>query len=204
MSRYFDEIIHGVKSTFEGMSIAIASMFVMPITVQYPDVDIRSNEALRETGYKGPLRGMPENYRGILDVTMDICISCKLCMKACPIDCIIIDDVKTDKHKVMGTSGKESVKTKRPIIFNIDIGKCMFCGLCVDPCPTGAIYHTNEFVSNQPNLAKLVYKFVSEEEKTEAIKRGEEILVEDAAAKKAKKEAAAAKEAATEKTEEAK
>lgn len=208
MGRYFEEIIHGVKSAFEGMSITFASMLIKPVTVQYPDVDVRSDEQMRADGYDGPLRGMPENYRGILNVNLDICISCGLCQKACPIDCIIIEDVKADKRKVQGTkSDKESTKTKEPIRFDIDMGKCMFCGLCSDPCPTGAIYHTNEFHFNQPTLDDLVFRFVKEEDAEKYQKRAAEIAVEEAEKKKAKKEAEAKAKAeaeTAEKPEEAK
>lgn len=197
MKRYFHNITNGIKTVFEGMSISLASMFVRPVTIQYPDVDVSSPEALMKD-YKGPLSGMPENYRGILDVEMDICTACGLCQKACPIDCIVIDAVKCDKTKVTGTSGKESVKTRTSARFDIDIGKCMFCGLCVAPCPTGAIRHTNEFEMNMDNLDDLVKRFVSPEESKQVTERANELeaeakrlKAEKAAAAKAKKEAEA-------------
>lgn len=199
MRKYFHDLTNGIKTVFEGMSITLASMFVTPVTVQYPDVDISSVENLKK-GYKGPLAGMPDNYRGILDVTMAICTACGLCQKACPIDCIIIDAVKCDKTKVMGTSGKEAVKTRTSARFDIDIGKCMFCGLCVMPCPTGAIYHSNKFEFNQDNLGGLVLRFVSSQEKKQVLKRtkeiGEEVEIKKAekiAARKAKEQAEARK-----------
>ncbi len=200
MRRYFHDLTNGVKTVFEGLSISLASMFVTPVTVQYPDVDISSVESLQKS-YKGPLSGMPDNYRGVLDVTMEICTACKLCQKACPIECIIIDAVKCDKTKVMGTSGKEAVKTRTSARFDIDIGKCMFCGLCVMPCPTGAIYHSNVFEFNKDNLEGLVKCFVSPKEKQQVLKRTEEIALEVELKKAEKIAAKKAKETKTGKPE---
>jgi Na+-translocating ferredoxin:NAD+ oxidoreductase RNF subunit RnfB len=44
--------------------------------------------------------------------------------------------------------------------FDIDIGKCMYCGLCVEPCPTGAIQHTREFEGATMNFNNLTLRFV--------------------------------------------
>src|SRR5947208_14715889 len=44
--------------------------------------------------------------------------------------------------------------------FDIDMGKCMYCGLCSEPCPTGAIHHTPEFEGADYSLESLVRKFV--------------------------------------------
>ncbi len=203
MRTYFNNIIHGVTSAFEGMSITFSSLFFPAVTVQYPEVDVRSVESQRKT-YDGPMMGMPDNYRGILHVDMEICTVCMLCVRACPIDVIAIDKVKCEKEKFAGRSGKMAVKTSAATRFDIDIGKCMFCGLCVEPCPTGAIYHTNEFEMNTSTVEELVLTFVSPEEAADAQAKAK-IIEAEKAAKKAAKAAEDAKakeaEAAAPKTE---
>ncbi|OGG97268.1 MAG: hypothetical protein A2527_10565 [Candidatus Lambdaproteobacteria bacterium RIFOXYD2_FULL_50_16] len=183
---YFGQIVSGVQTMFEGMSISLASTFLKVQTVEYPDVDISSRESLRQSTYKGNMAGMPENYRGILKVDLDICTACLICMKACPIDCIAITNVKCDKRKFNGKSGKAAVQTRAATRFDIDIGKCMFCGLCVIPCPTGAIAHSKIFEMNRGSLAELVERFVTPEQAAKHEARALEIETEEAEKKAAK------------------
>ena len=44
--------------------------------------------------------------------------------------------------------------------FDIDMAKCMYCGLCSEPCPTGAIHHTPEFEGADYSLESLIRRFV--------------------------------------------
>ncbi len=196
MASYFNNVVSGFQSIFEGMSISLASMFVRPVTVQYPDDDVSSDETLHKT-YHAQLRGIPENYRGLLDVDLSICTACQLCMKACPIDVIAIDNAKCDKTKFPTPKGKDAVKSRTCTRFDINNGKCMFCGLCVIACPTGAIQHTGRFEMNTYGVDELVVRLISEAEKERAIKREKEIKAEDAE-KKAKKEVEEAKKKAAE------
>ena len=46
--------------------------------------------------------------------------------------------------------------------FDIDICKCMYCGLCAEACPTGSIRHSQEFEGAVQNPAGLVRRFVTE------------------------------------------
>ncbi len=168
--QWFRDIYEGLSTTFKGMAITFRHLFRKPVTVEYPEVDVQSQ--------------LPERYRGILHVDMEVCISCHLCSTACPIDCIAIDDVKGDKTSVISrTTGKLTTKVKYPKSFLIDISKCMFCGLCVDPCPTGAIHHTNKFEGSVTDMKQLVYEYVRPEDielAEEQVKKLEEKLAEKA------------------------
>jgi NADH-quinone oxidoreductase subunit I/NAD(P)H-quinone oxidoreductase subunit I len=39
----------------------------------------------------------------------------------------------------------------------------MFCGLCVEPCPTGSIQHTREFEASQRDIRNLVFRWADPE-----------------------------------------
>lgn len=138
MSDYFRNIYETATSIFEGMAITFSHLLRKPTTIQYPD---RIECPLKET--------LPDRSRGFLKVDMEICTACLACMNDCPIDCIKIDAKKDE-------ATKERVLTR----FAIDEAKCMYCGLCTEPCPTGAIHFTREFEGATDNLATLILEFV--------------------------------------------
>src|SRR5216684_3096384 len=136
---YVKNVRDTAKSFWEGMSVTLSYMFRKPITIQYPD---RTDVPVRDT--------TPARYRGFLEVDMDTCTACQACERACPINVIAIEIEKDPANP------KNRVMTR----FDIDEAKCMFCGLCVEPCPTGAIQHTREFEGSQRILSNMVLRFV--------------------------------------------
>jgi NADH-quinone oxidoreductase subunit I/NAD(P)H-quinone oxidoreductase subunit I len=128
------------KTFWEGMSVTLSYMFRKPMTTQYPD---RMPIPVVHT--------LPSRYRGFLEIDTDVCTACQACERACPIDVINIDIARGD--------GKLTPKLALER-FDIDIGKCMYCGLCVEPCPTGAIQHTREFEGAVMNFDNLTLRFV--------------------------------------------
>src|SRR4051794_39748533 len=137
---YVKNVRDTAKSFWEGMSVTLSYMFRKPMTTQYPD---RMGVPVHQT--------IPARYRGFLEVDMDICTACQACERACPIAVINIDILKGD--------GKTTPKLRMER-FDIDIGKCMYCGLCVEPCPTGAIQHTREFEGSVQFFNNLVLRFI--------------------------------------------
>jgi len=46
---------------------------------------------------------------------------------------------------------------KKAIMPQIDYGKCVFCGLCVDACPFYALYMTNDYELSSFTKEALIY-----------------------------------------------
>lgn len=140
-SDYVDGISRSANTIFEGLAVTFSHLFREPVTIQYPDRTTR------------PVRDMlPERYRGFLEVQLDVCAACKRCERACPIDCIRVETQKNPETKKL-------VVTR----FDLDLAKCMFCGLCAEACEdsaTGAIRHTREFEGSVGNIEALVFRFV--------------------------------------------
>jgi NADH-quinone oxidoreductase subunit I len=192
MSGYFKDLISGIKSLAIGLKITNKEFFTKPITLQYP------HEAVK----------MSPRYRGHIELIKDEesgfakCVSCGMCQKGCPSECITI----TSK-KVPGVKGK--VLTA----YLLNFTTCSLCGQCVENCKFGAVKFSNEYNLASTNKKDFEFNLLEklhpegipepvvdpellkkEQEKAEALakKKAE-------AAKKAAEEKAAAEKAAAEK-----
>ena len=84
-----------------------------PITTQYPEQKL--NVSRRTRGNQ-------------LVWNKDACISCSMCARACPVNCID-----------MITSRDENKKLKMDKM-DVDTGLCISCGLCVEACPQKCLF----------------------------------------------------------------
>ncbi len=75
-----------------------------------------------------------------------------LCAANCPSNCIYIEAAEnTEENRVSGAERYAKV-------YNIDYNRCIFCGYCVEACPTDAITHGHGFELATFNATNLVYR----------------------------------------------
>ena len=173
LSEYINNIIYGVKSFITGMGLTLKHLRNkkdLVATLQYPNEKWPLPE--RNIGFE------PSDYnviRSRLHVDIDDCIGCLQCEKACPVDCIKIDTLKPPKGNDYDC-GKTSHDTQKKMIvprFTIDMSECMYCDLCVHPCPEECIYmvggpnedkHEIDYEFSQYERHGLIFEFATSTE----------------------------------------
>jgi formate hydrogenlyase subunit 6/NADH:ubiquinone oxidoreductase subunit I len=88
---------------------ALGHLFKKPATVAYP---------------LGELKIDPK-FRGKLVFDPTDCIGCNLCMRDCPANAIIVENVGTKENK--------------EFVCRLNIAHCIFCGQCAESCRKGSI-----------------------------------------------------------------
>lgn len=140
---------------------------------------------------------MVDRVRNRLYVNMDDCIGCDQCARACPVDCITIETVKSLPGEDLGKTSNGKKKALWVTKFDIDIAKCCYCQLCVFPCPTECIYMTDTYEFSEYNRQNLIYNYstLSPEEAEQKVINFQKFEEEKKAAKAAADAAAAAAKA---------
>ena len=143
MITYFKNIYSALITILIGMRVTFSHLFTRSVTLQYP----------REK------RELPEGSRQKLDVNINNCIGCLQCEKACPVDCIKIETVRARQDEDLGETPDGRKKRMHITRFDIDMGKCCYCGLCVDPCPSKSIFMIPDYEFSTYDRKNLILNF---------------------------------------------
>ncbi|MBM3327111.1 MAG: 4Fe-4S dicluster domain-containing protein, partial [Calditrichaeota bacterium] len=123
MSRYFNDVFTGVSTILLGMWITFKHLFQPTITVQYP------REMLK----------MYPCTRARLFNHIEDCSFCLSCQKACPAHIFTIKGVRMDANAPQYILPDGKPKKINVVQFDIDMAKCLYCGLCVEACDTKSL-----------------------------------------------------------------
>jgi NADH-quinone oxidoreductase subunit I len=160
------------KTIFTGMAITMRHLFKKSVTLQYP--------LQRDV--------LPERVRLKLHVNIDDCIGCRLCERACPVECIDIGTIKSTDEDDLGETSTGHKKRLWLDKFDIDMAKCCYCELCVHPCPTDCITMVEEYEYSTYDRNDLIFSFA--DMTPEQIEEANRKLEEEEEAKRRKKEEA--------------
>jgi formate hydrogenlyase subunit 6 len=101
-----------MKKPGKMMPFLFKMLFKKPATVFYPFVNVE----------------MPQDFRGKLEFDASKCIGCKICMRDCPADAIVIEKVG-----------------EKEFTADVYLDRCIYCGQCVDSCPKKALRNTKNY-----------------------------------------------------------
>lgn len=101
-----------------GFGVTLRNFFRKPFTVQYPE-----ERPTQHSRFRGQEFTWFEER----------CTGCASCAKYCPLGIIRIVTDPDGGHAQEGGNYKIDV-------FDIDQGRCMYCGLCVEACPYDALH----------------------------------------------------------------
>lgn len=134
------------RGLVKGLVVTFKNFIRGPFTIQYPEERVEQHPRFRGEEFVW--------YE-------ERCTGCASCAKYCPLG--IIKIVTKPSHTAVQEGDKYNLE-----VFDIDIGRCMFCGLCVEACPYDALFMGSGFERGRYQRDQLV---ITIDELREAVKR---------------------------------
>src|SRR6267142_1239798 len=141
MSSMIKEAGETIITLVKGFSVTFRNMLRKTVTENYPEEPVH---------FQARYRGIHVLHRD--ENGLEKCVGCFLCSAACPARCIYIEAAEnTDAQRI-------SAGERYASVYNIDYSRCIFCGYCVEACPTDAITHGHGFELATSNINALIYR----------------------------------------------
>lgn len=141
MSSILREAGETLITLVKGFNVTFRNMLRKTVTENYPEEPVH---------FQARYRGIHVLHRD--ENGLEKCVGCFLCAAACPARCIYIEAAEnTDAQRI-------SAGERYASVYNIDYSRCIFCGYCVEACPTDAITHGHGFELATTNINSLIYR----------------------------------------------
>ncbi|MEG3594926.1 MAG: 4Fe-4S dicluster domain-containing protein [Chloroflexota bacterium] len=136
--------------SIKGLKVTLSTMMRKPVTAQYPISSKRLDIEKRFMGFPALLWDDSNNE--------PYCTGCMVCVRECPTQCMSATMADNEKFA-------EEKSTRKKIIdsFEINLARCIVCGICVDVCNFDAIEMSHEHElskfqrnANRANLESLL------------------------------------------------
>jgi NADH-quinone oxidoreductase subunit I len=141
MSSILREAGETFTTLVKGFRVTFRNMLRKTVTENYPEEPVH---------FQSRYRGIHVLHRD--ENGLEKCVGCFLCAAACPARCIYIEAAEnTNTQRI-------SAGERYASVYNIDYSRCIFCGYCVEACPTDAITHGHGFELATTNINSMIYR----------------------------------------------
>ena len=141
---FFSELLAPIA----GFGVSFRTQFREYATTQYPEE--KRPTAPRFHG-RHQLNRHPDG--------LEKCVGCELCAWACPADAIFVEGADNDDTPVEeGGTGRFSPGERYGRVYQINDLRCIFCGMCIEACPTRALTMTNFYEMADHTRADLIFE----------------------------------------------